>query len=181
MNKRMRVIFTFSVLAAVAGLTGCSLFSDVELPGAVPSGFVYLDFSYESGFSSDSRLWIAFDPDTNISDGDEYTLSMPLGDYLYSTDGYDIHVVLPWSAPDVPVGNYYVYCWIDVTADGQMDAAEAQNYAALHGASVGYELSTELMTIVHNSVDYPETFPTFRVDGGPAPQIDFVLTDNIPL
>jgi len=144
----------------------------------VPSGFVYLDIYYSGDISTDTRLWIAFDPDINVSDGDESTLSIPLGDYLYTVEGYDAHVVLPWSAPDVPDGSYYVYSWIDVTADGVMDEYESATYSALHGSQVGYGFSAAPITIVHSS-GYPEAvFPTSRVNGGPAPRIDLSLSNG---
>ena len=178
MKKWLNCLLLMAVLAAVLGLTGCDLFSDVELPGAVPSGFAYLDFSNIADFSADSRLWIAFDPDRNVCDGDEHTLSLPLGAYLVETTYFDIYVVLPWSAPEVPEGSYYVYCWIDTTADGVMDSDEGTSYSALHGSSVGYEFSygVDTVTIYHASENIEVLFPTCRVDGGPVPQIDFYLS-----
>ena len=173
-----RNLFTFiSVLILSVILSGCDFFTG-PAGGAIPGGIVQIDLNFDTNLDYTNKLIIAFDPDVNVSDGDEYTVEYPLGDYMYDFDGIGLNLPLPWSAPDVPEGLYFVYCWVDYIENGVMDASEADSYSDLLGASVGYYFDTTGPVFIDQTYGSEVVFPTYAVDGGYVPQIDFLISDT---
>lgn len=65
----------FTGPAGVDGINGINGVDGENVPG----GVVYIDINYSSDLTPSSRLWIAFDPDINVMDGNETAISLPFG------------------------------------------------------------------------------------------------------
>jgi len=156
-----------------AGVDGINGINGVD-GGNIPGGIITISYGYDENISLSTKVWVVFDPDENIMDGNETRISVSIGEYLYDSDGaYGIQTNLPWHAPGVAPGSYYVYCWLDYDGDEAMSVGEANGYAGLYGFDMGYYCS-DYSTI---SNDYYNTgiFPNYTFWEDFAPQITIVV------
>ena len=148
--------------------------ADGEDGGNIPGGTLTLSISYGGIATSSSIVHICFDPDIYITDDDETMLTFSIADY-FGDNG--VSYTVTWRAPDVMVGSYFVYTWIDFDGNSVMDTTpnDERNFVTVFDLSGTLEATSTPGEITNNTGD-SILIPNYTFWDDFAPQID--LTAN---
>lgn len=122
MKRAFFILFTVCILIlslSCKGEPGADAYA-TEFPG----GTLTINLA---NTSAETDIVIVFDLDAAVLDGGEVLAVIPVGQYSHMpvTGGNDvIQQSITWYAPNVPAGQYFVYCWADLDGDGTINGTE---------------------------------------------------------
>jgi len=115
-----RWLLVLAVALAALAFTGC--------PGTAliaPGGTFYVDYS-AGGDISQMQVVVVFDENDQLGVGSDYTYTFSVSEY---EDGFgNVYETRSFVCPDVPVGSYFVYAFLDYDGDGEFEPGALGDY-----------------------------------------------------
>lgn len=163
-----RLLPALLIAAAVLAFTGCPGMFAIS-----PGGTFTVDF-YDPDVVDLSNLQVVvvFDPNDILDDGIDYTYTFPVGQYEFWPG--EVRVIRSFECPDVPVGDYFVYAFLDYDGDGVFEPESENEVSRTFGDGYYYIDSSDTPYMI--AAPYPSPDPNYTVTSTYAAPLEFTLS-----
>jgi hypothetical protein len=166
-----RLLPTLVIVLAVLAFTGC--------PGmfAISPGGTFTVECYSYGDMSQAQVVVVFDQDDDIDVVTEYTYRFPVDQYE-NTSG-DVLVTQSFECTDVPVGDYFVYAFLDFDGDSVYEPIPFEDDSWTYGEPNYYIDDSSHPYLIGGKYD-PPLIPNYSVSSTYAAPLEFTLYYGSP-